>query len=86
MMSPTMHCPHAVPNCPTCENSEAAKELRALRKVFDEIGVAIAGVETDALANGLHIQALGARECLRAVASIRDRVLRTTQAKDADHG
>lgn len=26
----TMHCPHAVPGCLTCENSAAARELRDL--------------------------------------------------------
>jgi hypothetical protein len=29
----TMHCPHAVADCPTCENSAAARELRDLRRV-----------------------------------------------------
>lgn len=29
----TMHCPHAVQRCTTCENSAAARELRDLRRV-----------------------------------------------------
>lgn len=45
-------------------------------ELFDEIGVAIAGVELDAEDKGLTGEALGARNCLRAVAKIRERVLR----------
>jgi hypothetical protein len=46
-----------------------------LPKLFDEIGVAIAAVEADADAHGLTGQMLGARDCLRAVAAIRERIL-----------
>lgn len=34
-LPPTMHCPHACVRCTTCENSAAARELRALRRVAE---------------------------------------------------
>lgn len=30
----TMHCPHGMVDCSTCENSAVARELRDLRRVF----------------------------------------------------
>ena len=71
--------------CPVCKGVEEAcscaplvpRQL-TLTEVFEEIGVAIAAVEADANAHGLTGQSLGARDCLRKVAAIRNRVLGTT--------
>lgn len=40
-----MQCPHAVPSCPTCENSAAAGELVALRRVFEFAWILVDGEE-----------------------------------------
>lgn len=36
----TMHCPHAVVDCATCENSKAAAELRGLREYVGHLSAA----------------------------------------------
>jgi hypothetical protein len=63
------------PSAPTADAPpHGAADLSRLRQqIFEEVGTAIASVEADANAHGLTGQMLGARDCLRKVAAIRER-------------